>query len=230
MEMPRQRMVKPEFFDSESLGACSMAARLLFIGLWVMGDDYGNVKMQPSRLKMNIFPYDAITDSEFLGLLRELEQTGCIKGYEVDGERYVNVPNFSVYQTVNRPSKSSVPEPPKSTAKAKRTRVVEEWSKGHGALTESNVDNSVNIDAFNEPSMSTHPERKKEGKKEVVVLQQQLPKESAECVAAAVETAPHSAPKCLMCGTDLECTGMADPEYWWCQGCKDFYPQWKVAS
>ena len=41
--MSRQRMVKPEFFDSESLAKCSMAARLAFIGLWVEADDFGHL-------------------------------------------------------------------------------------------------------------------------------------------------------------------------------------------
>ena len=53
---------------------------------------------------------------------------------------------------------------------------------------------------------------------------------SATDGAAVESTTPPVAPKCLMCGTDLECTGMADPEYWWCQSCKEFFPTWKAAS
>ena len=49
--MPRQRMVKPDFFDSGSLAECSRSARLAFIGLWVMGDDNGNVKFSVRKLK-----------------------------------------------------------------------------------------------------------------------------------------------------------------------------------
>ena len=138
--MSRQRMVKPEFFDSESLAGCSMAARLAFIGLWVEADDYGRLKAKPVRLKARIFPYDRMTPAKFTSILAELESVGCIKGYEVDGEQYIEVPNFNVYQTVNRPSKSNIPEPPERVQKVRKTSL------------------------FSEHSVSTHAkERKKEG-------------------------------------------------------------------
>lgn len=224
--MPRQRMVKPEFFDSESLALCSIEARLAFIGLWVMGDDYGNQKAQLSRLQMRIFPYDKMKSDKFLDLLCELEEVGCIKGYEIEGERYITVPNFASYQTVRKPSSTTVPEPPKSVQKTRITNVIRGWRNGDALVTHYDV-TSDGVTHYDDTSDA---KRKKEGKKEVVVLQQQLPKESASCVAAIEEPSPHSAPKCLLCGTELECTGMADPEYWWCQSCKDFFPEWKVAS
>lgn len=103
--MPRQRMVKPDFFDSGSLAECSRSARLAFIGLWVMGDDNGNVKFSVRKLKKQIFPFDDMPDADFVSLLAELERVGCIKAYEVDGEEYVSTVNFKVYQTVKNPSR-----------------------------------------------------------------------------------------------------------------------------
>ena len=224
--MARQRMVKPEFFDSESLGACSVAARLAFIGLWVMGDDYGNQKMQVSRLKMKVFPYDSMTDDDFMGLLCELEETGCIKGYTVDGERYITVPNFQTYQTVRKPSKSSIPEPPKSVSKQRQTKAIREWRTGASPVAE--YDGTTTLVQHQLHTSDT--ERKKEGKKEVVVLQQQLPKEGAAVGAAVVETTPPSAPCCPLCGTALERTGMPDPDFWWCPHCRDFFAREKVVA
>lgn len=137
MNMPRQRMIKPEFFDSESLSMCSFAARLAFIGLWVMGDDYGNGKFEPHRLRCKIFPMDdGMDDSTFCELLEELEQTGCVKAYEIDGERYLSVPNFATYQTVKRPSKTNIPEPPKSTVGKRFTALVQQWGSSGGAVGE----------------------------------------------------------------------------------------------
>lgn len=163
--MPRQRMIKPEFFDSESLSQCSIAARLAFIGLWVTSDDAGNQKAQLHRLRHQIFPYDDLTEIGFLSLLCELESVGCVKGYEIDGERYITVPNFAIYQTVNRPSKSSIPEPPKEVEKSKRTTAINEWMSALRELTE----HSVTHTQLSESSVSTHAkERKKEGRKEVL--------------------------------------------------------------
>lgn len=197
-------MVKPEFFDSESLALCSIEARLCFIGLWVMGDDYGNQKAQLSRLKQRIFPYDKMAAGAFLDLLCELEEVGCVKGYELEGERYINVPNFSTYQSVRKPSKSNVPEPPKSTAKAKRTTVIHQWRNGDAPVTHQYGSDTPVAHQY----ATSVPERKKEGKKEVVVLQQQLPKEEGASDGAAVgEPTPPSAPECPICGIAMELTG-----------------------
>ena len=125
--MPRQRMVKPDFFESESLAECNHSARLCFIGLWVMSDDNGNCKLNPRRLNRQIFPDDNLTNGEFLGLLQQLERVGCIKVYQVDGEDYLSVVNFKVYQTVKNPSKSTVPKPPERRAKVKTTAFFDDY-------------------------------------------------------------------------------------------------------
>ena len=225
--MSRQRMVKPEFFDSESLAECSVAARLCFIGLWVMGDDYGNQKAQLVKLRHNIFPYDELTADEFLGLLCELESVGCIKGYEVDGDRYITVPNFCTYQTVKKPSKSNIPEPPKATLSAKRTSVIHQWRTNVSQVAQKGC-SEITVDhqcSTSDPLATL----KKERKKEVVVLQQQLPKEEGAAVGAAVENStPPSAPLCPMCKTEVKKTGMPDPDYWWCDHCQDSFPEGKA--
>ena len=110
-------MIRPDFFTSESLAACSMGARLAFIGLWVMGDDNGNCKLSVRKLAKQIFALDNIRNETFANYLAELEAQGCIRVYEVGGERYINVPNFSVYQTVKNPSKTSNPMPPEGLPK-----------------------------------------------------------------------------------------------------------------
>ena len=235
--MPRQRMVKPEFFDSESLALCSIEARLCFIGLWVMGDDYGNQKAQLSRLQNRIFPFDSMKQDRFLGMLCELEETGCIKGYEVDGERYINVPNFASYQTVKKPSASTVPEPPEKVRKAKRTTAIRQWGTST-PLVENQYPTST-------PPVGEYPtstplvphqyptsssEVKKERKKEVVVLQQQLPKEGTPRGAAVAEATPPAVPRCPYCEGDLNSTGLPEPEAWWCNNCKDFLASEKVVA
>lgn len=216
--MPRQRMVKPEFFDSESLAFCSIEARLVFIGLWVMGDDYGNQKAQLSRLQHRIFPYDKMPGARFLDLLCELEEVGCIKGYEVDGERYITVPNFSSYQSVRKPSATNIPEPPKSTLKAKATRVIRGWRTGDAPVT-----HQCDSDALVTHYDCTSDPQKKEGKKEVVVLQQQLPKENASGGAAVAGATPPAAddgtrvPACPLCSAPVRFD--AKSSAWKCPTC-----------
>lgn len=223
--MPRQRMIKPEFFDSESLALCSIEARLAFIGLWVMGDDYGNQKAQLFRLQHRIFPYDRMENDKFFDILCELEDVGCIKGYEVDDERYINIPNFTSYQTVKKPSATNIPAPPESVVESKTTRAIHEWRTGW-PLSNNQLGSTELVDHH---GTTSSPKRKKERKKEVVVLQQQLPKASTSGGAVAEESAPPSAPDCPLCGVPLRKTGMAD-EPWWCDNCTTGFKADKVVA
>lgn len=105
----RQRMIKSEFFSSESMAGCSFGARLCFIGLWCCAKDDGNVVFAPRSLKKDIFGMDDVTMAEFFGYLKELEEVGCIRPYKTRGKAYINIPNFLAYQTINRPQKSNLP-------------------------------------------------------------------------------------------------------------------------
>lgn len=104
-------MIKPDFFFSESMSSCDYMTRLCFIGLWVNADDNGNMKDSRRKLRAQIFPYDPMPDSDFDRCLDALRENDCIELYEVDGERYIHVTNFGVYQTINRPSKTLIPTP-----------------------------------------------------------------------------------------------------------------------
>lgn len=109
--MARQRMIKPEFFSSESLADCSFAARLCFIGLWTCADDNGHLKFAPMSLRKELFGLDDVSMEEFLGYLAELEAVKCIRLYAVGDGVFIDIPNFGTYQTINRPSKTNIPDP-----------------------------------------------------------------------------------------------------------------------
>lgn len=113
--MARQRMIKPEFFSSESLADCSFAARLCFIGLWTCADDKGHLKFTPKSLRKELFGLDDVTMEEFIGYLAELEVAKCIRLYTVGDGIFIDIPNFGTYQTISHPSKTNIPEPSSST-------------------------------------------------------------------------------------------------------------------
>lgn len=104
----RQRMIKPEFFSSESMADCSIGARLCFIGLWCCADDEGRMVFAERSLKKDIFGLDDVSAEEFLGFLVELENVGSIKALTDGEEVYIVIPHFSVYQTINKPRKSTI--------------------------------------------------------------------------------------------------------------------------
>ncbi len=135
--MARQRMIKPDFWADEALIECSMSARLLFIGMWNFADDFGNLQRSAKKIKMQVFPADAI-DCE--PLINELITHGLLIAYSVSNDKYLNIKGFLKHQTINRPSSSSIPKP-------------------------KFIDYSVsNQELISEQDMSTQPEEKRKEK------------------------------------------------------------------
>ncbi|AUG99724.1 hypothetical protein CWC46_07750 [Prodigiosinella confusarubida] len=106
--MARIRTVKPEFWTDEKVVECSIAARLLFIGLFNFANDRGCLERSPKRIKMQVFPADLI-DCE--PLIAELITHELLTEYSVNGVNYLRIPGFLKHQKINRPSKSSIPMP-----------------------------------------------------------------------------------------------------------------------
>jgi hypothetical protein len=115
--MARIRTIKPEFFGDEKLASISRNARLTFIGVLIMSDDYGVVKGHSSWLKNNIYPYDDIKLSEFESWLSEIAAVNAIIPFLHSGEQFYFIRNFSVHQKVDNPSKWRNPVVPEDILK-----------------------------------------------------------------------------------------------------------------
>jgi hypothetical protein len=91
----RSRNIKPGFFKNDELSDLSMAARLLFIGLWCMADKEGRLLDRPRYIKGELFPYDNIKTEP---LLTELASKGFIVRYTTDEKDCIEVVNFKRHQ------------------------------------------------------------------------------------------------------------------------------------
>ena len=108
--MARIRYIKPEFFDSEQVAGVSLAARLLFAGLWTVADREGRFDLAPRRLKARLFPYD---DLNVEPLLSELIAAKLVTAYRVDGVLYGWMPGFVKHQRPHpNEAKSTLPACP----------------------------------------------------------------------------------------------------------------------
>jgi len=97
--MARIRMIKPEFFDDPDIGELSMAARLLFIGLWTQADKEGRLEADWRRLKARIFPYDDVDIEALAGELHGKNMICRFKtGQAVEKHGYVWIRNFTRHQ------------------------------------------------------------------------------------------------------------------------------------
>jgi len=97
--MPRSRNIKPAFFTNDDLADCDPLARLLFIGLWCIADSEGRLKDKPRQIKVQILPYD---DCNTDLLLINLEQSGFIQRYTVQGQPLIQVVNFTMHQNPHK--------------------------------------------------------------------------------------------------------------------------------
>jgi hypothetical protein len=105
----RIRSIKPEFWESESLGRVSREARLLFIGLFSCCDDVGRARASSRLLASRLFPYDEDAFKKLPSWISELEKQGCIRLYQVDGESYLDIPKWQNHQKIDKPSASKLP-------------------------------------------------------------------------------------------------------------------------
>lgn len=109
----RVRIIRPAFFDDETMADLSPHARLLILGLWCLADRAGRLDDRPRYIRAKVFPYECDLDVE--ALLSELEQNQLIIRYEINGERFIQVTNFDAYQAPNLREPESVIPPPPST-------------------------------------------------------------------------------------------------------------------
>ena len=108
--MGRIRSIKPEFPQSETIGRLSRDARLLFVQLWTFVDDSGRARASSRLLASALYPYDDDAPKLIERWLGELEREGCIRRYTVDGNSYLDIPNWLKHQKIDRPSQSRIPE------------------------------------------------------------------------------------------------------------------------
>lgn len=110
--MARTRYIKPEFFDSEKVAELSLAARLLFVGLWTLADRDGRFELSPRRIKARLFPYDDAID--VTALLNELIGRKMLQPYSAsDGTALGFLPGFPKHQRPHpNEAKSVLPECP----------------------------------------------------------------------------------------------------------------------
>lgn len=164
--MPRNRIIKVDFWDDEKLAtSCSRDARLLYVGMWNFSDDYGSCRGNVSWLKSHIFPYEVIDDHDFVGWLHELESATRIVPYKADGESYYYLPTFLKHQTIDKPSARRNPVPPgMDSDNARRGLGEDSTPKGKGKGKEKEKGKGER-DSTTTPRVGGHREEKNNGRK-----------------------------------------------------------------
>ena len=117
--MSRARNIKPGFFKNELLVELPFEFRLLFVGLWTMADRDGRMEDRPTKIRMELFPADAV---DVNAGLQALHDAGFIQRYEVGGKRLIQVAEFAKHQNPHvKEAKSILPAPDKPGASPVQT-------------------------------------------------------------------------------------------------------------
>lgn len=104
----RARNIKPGFYKNADLAECSVEARLLAPGLWMLADREGRLVDRPKQIKGEIFPYD---NMEVEKLLQELQEKNHITRYQIGGVKYIQITRFLDHQKPHiREKQSLIPE------------------------------------------------------------------------------------------------------------------------
>jgi len=106
--MARARNIKPGFYKNEDLAECSIWARFIFPGLWMLADRDGRLEDRPKRIKAELLPFDS---QEIEPLLVELEGKGLIIRYQADETPAILIPGFTKHQNPHYSEKKSAIKP-----------------------------------------------------------------------------------------------------------------------
>jgi 5-methylcytosine-specific restriction endonuclease McrA len=111
--MARIRTIKPEFWESESVGRLSMPARLLFVASLNFADDEGLLRWNEAYLSSQAFVYDELSTERVRELMCELEREQIIFPYKAGttNQRLAWIVCFKNHQVINRPQQSRLPHP-----------------------------------------------------------------------------------------------------------------------
>jgi hypothetical protein len=115
--MARARNIKFGFYENDDLAECSVWARYIYPGLWMLADRQGRLEYRPKKIKGELLRFDS---QEAEPLLRELEHHGFIEIYEVDGHTFIQIVTFLKHQKPHPRERASViPAPPTSQSRQK---------------------------------------------------------------------------------------------------------------
>jgi hypothetical protein len=97
--MARTRQIKPGFFQNEDLAALPPLVRLIFVGSWTVADYKGCFEWRPTRLKVQLAPYDRVNLDAIFDQLRD---AGFVRRYTLGNQKFIKIVNFVKHQNPHK--------------------------------------------------------------------------------------------------------------------------------
>ena len=106
----RIRTIKPEILEDEVTALLPDNEWRLFVSLWLLADDYGNLRCHPLKIQGAIY-WGEKPSKDVGAALTCLADKGLIQFYRVRGQVYAHVVGWERHQKIDHPSKPWVPGP-----------------------------------------------------------------------------------------------------------------------
>lgn len=110
--MARARNIKPGLYKNEDLAECSIWARYIFPGLWMLADREGRLEDRPKRIKGELLPFDS---QDIDPLLNELQALGFLVRYRNSDGSFIQISKFLQHQYPHYSEKISTIKPPENS-------------------------------------------------------------------------------------------------------------------
>jgi hypothetical protein len=110
----RIRSIKPEILDDEKTAALSHLSWRLFVSLWLIADDYGNLRGDAGYIQGQALWASNETRDTVAAALDALAAELLIARYTVRGQSYYHICGWDKHQKVDKPGKPRMPGPDES--------------------------------------------------------------------------------------------------------------------
>ncbi len=118
--MGRIRSIKPEIVVDEVTANLPHFEWRLFVSLWLMADDYGNLRGSPGVVKGGTMPEASESLAVFRRAIDRLAapKVELLELYTVRGQSYIHIRGWSKHQKVDKPGKPLCPGPGEADSSA----------------------------------------------------------------------------------------------------------------
>lgn len=132
--MARIRSVRPEFFSDYDLAVAGNDVRVLFIALWCQADNYGVLVDDPREIASFAFPAVMQIDAARVhAWLQQLQETGKLIRYDVNGQRYIRIATWESHQRPKNPGDPRWPPPNDDQLEDARAKRRLSWERAFSA-------------------------------------------------------------------------------------------------
>jgi hypothetical protein len=153
--MRRIRSIKPEILEDEVVACLPHLQWRLFVSLWLLADDYGNLRGRAAMIRGAALWACEEGDPQVQQALDALAALGLLRPYTVRGQTYLHIEGWERHQRVDKPGKPAVPGPLEDSREPREnSRGVREDVENHREPVATDRDLDLDLDQEREGSAS----------------------------------------------------------------------------